>query len=303
MGEKRPRRGEWGKNNGKLVIQDNAQLNASSMRVATWGGGTHGAVEQNGGTVNLNLTDYANWWLPALQLGLFGDSQGEYHLNGGILITGSIGGNGNADGQSSKFYFNGGTLQANGGDGDAASIKNAWPAMTQDLFMQNLTQVVVQAGGAKINTNGHSITIAPNLEHDPAGGAPAIDGGLTKQGAGTLILTGANTYTGKTRIEGGMLSISNPYLNDLASVYISNGAELDLNFISSDTIGSLYLDGALAPTGTWGAPGSGAAHIDDIHFSGTGQLNIVPEPSTLVLLGVGAIGLLAWAWRRRKRAG
>jgi len=41
----------------------------------------------------------------------------------------------------------------------------------------------------------------------------------------------------------------------------------------------------------------GEGYIDNV------VLSSVPEPSTLILLGIGAISLLSYAWRRRKRAG
>jgi hypothetical protein len=40
-----------------------------------------------------------------------------------------------------------------------------------------------------------------------------------------------------------------------------------------------------------------------IRFNDNVSATVTPEPSTLVLLGMGAVGLLGWAWRRRKRAG
>ncbi len=40
-----------------------------------------------------------------------------------------------------------------------------------------------------------------------------------------------------------------------------------------------------------------AAEIHEHYLAAT-----VPEPSTLALLGMGAIGLMAWVWRKRKRA-
>jgi hypothetical protein len=44
------------------------------------------------------------------------------------------------------------------------------------------------------------------------------------------------------------------------------------------------------------SPGDSLIISKDMHLSS------VPEPGTLVLLGVGAIGLLAWAWRRRRQS-
>jgi hypothetical protein len=52
-----------------------------------------------------------------------------------------------------------------------------------------------------------------------------------------------------------------------------------------------YLDGA----GNW----AGTMHVDYLRFT-AGAYAPVPEPSTIIMLAAGLIGLLAYAWRKRK---
>src|SRR5205823_1091679 len=75
--------------------------------------------------------------------------------------------------------FNGGKLQA---------------AASSATFMTGLTAANVKAGGAIIDTNGFNWTIGQILLE----GGGGTDGGLVKSGAGTLTLSGVNTFKGAT---------------------------------------------------------------------------------------------------------
>ena len=112
-----------------------------------------------------------------------------------------------------------------------------------------------------INTDSHAGTLAGALN-----GA----GGLTIQGAGTLILSGTNSYGGGTNVEDGKLYLTNsdaiPYGTDLT--------------VGAD--GTFILD-----------PAAGGASSDAISLLAASpalEVAAVPEPSTLVLLAAGALG-------------
>ena len=123
---------------------------------------------------------------------------GIYNLGGGTLNVDQL--NQDAGGDTvGNFNFNGGTLK---------------PTTNHNAFLQGLTTAKVQANGAKIDDGGFAIIIAQPLLAD--GASPG--GGLTKLGAGTLRLTGTNTYTGATIVSNGMLQISGALGTGVVSV-------------------------------------------------------------------------------------
>src|SRR5690606_4139870 len=90
-------------------------------------------------------------------------------------------------------------------------------------FMTGLGRVNVRDGGAVIDTNGRTVTIGQALEHSDIVDDAATDGGLTKIGNGTLILSGANTYNGGTTIDGGALTFQAGAVPATGEITINSG--------------------------------------------------------------------------------
>lgn len=77
---------------------------------------------------------------------------------------------------------------------------------------------------------------------------------LTKSGTGTWILSGANTFTGPTKLMQGTLAITNAQgLSAETEVAISEGATLHLEFKGEMRIGKLSIGGRPQPPGTYDA--------------------------------------------------
>jgi autotransporter-associated beta strand protein len=115
------------------------------------------------------------------------NANGTITLNGGVFATARpITAFSGTNPSTGIVNFNGGTLRA----------------MASSTSMLTVTSANVQDGGAVIDTNGFDVTIANPL-------VAAGVGGLTKSGSGVLVLAAANTFTGSTTVQGGVLQLAN----------------------------------------------------------------------------------------------
>ncbi len=215
------------------------------------------------GTLNVSGTAQVRS-LGSFQVAENGSSVGTVNLDGGTITAPRVmGGAG-----FGTFNFNGGTLVAANG--------------AQQDFMSGITTVNVKAGGAKINTGTNVVNVSQALL-DGSG-----DGGLTKLGAGTLNLNGANTYTGATAVNEGRLGGSGTIAGP---VNVASGAGLAPG--STSGIGTLTINNALTLA-------SGSTTFVDVSLDGgvpasdevTG-LTSVSYAGTLVVSNVGTNALEA----------
>jgi len=164
------------------------------------------------------------------------------YTGGTILGAGTLNINNASAIGAGAFTITGGTLDNTSGSSVTLSTNNAqtWNGDfvftgTNDLNLGN--GAVTMAASRQVTVNGGNLTV---------GGIISGSGfGLAKAGAGTLILGGANTYTGATNINAGTLRTSAAdVIHNSSAVSIASGAAFQLG--GNDTVASISGAGNIA---------------------------------------------------------
>jgi autotransporter-associated beta strand protein len=187
--------------NSALTFSSSINLNGAERTIVANAGVTGGATSTLGGALSgTGASGLIKEGPGILILNVANSYSGNTTISAGTLRIAATDRLGSA---SNTLIFNGGTLQASG------------------TVTSPSTRAVTMTQTGIFDTNGQAISIAGNI------GGP---GGLTKNGAGTLTLTGTNNYLGATTLTGGTLSVGAVNnLGNAASNLVFNGGTLQIS--------------------------------------------------------------------------
>ena len=180
-----------------------------------------------------------------------------------------------------------GTLDLNGFDQTTARLYNGTP----NAGLRSVTSLTPA-----------TLTINQSAANSAFEGVFSNAVSLLKMGTGTLILTnGVSSNTGSYTVSNGTLVVATTArlsgttnvvvtggtlelratdaLNDGAALLIADGGpKVKVNAGLNEIVNTLFFGGVQQASGTYGATDSGAQHIDDAHFTGTGLLSVLSNP-------------------------
>ncbi len=130
-----------------------------------------------------------------------------------------------------------------------------------------ITGRTLTLGGANTDANEIQGIIADNSASGTIG--------VTKEDAGTWVLSGANTYTGDTTVNAGMLAVDGDSIADTGKLVIAGGL---VNLTGAETVDTLFFGAVQQAAGTYSADGAGGT-IASANFTGSGTLIVSSGPS------------------------
>ena len=183
---------------------------------------------------------------------------------------------GTTDSSTNKVIQIGTNVATNTG---SAAIFNNSSSGKITFTATSFNQVVGAATVARALILGGSHTGAANeitgiiQDHNTGGGGIVS---LTKEGASTWALSGANTYTGDTTVNSGVLAVNGTSIANNGKLVIAGGM---VDLTNTETVYTLFFGAAQQPSGTYSSSSVPAgATITTASFSGGGTLTVTSGP-------------------------
>ena len=166
-------------------------------------------------------------------------------------------------------------------------------------FNQTLAGLKNTVGPANLGIVINSSATPSTLTLDLGAGSQSFSGNVAGNlaltlSSGTQVLAGTNSYSGNTTVNGGLLAIAQPTLSANASVIVTNGALLQLDFAETNQVAGLVLNGVSQPLGVYNSSTS------PTFISGPGSLRVAtsfannPTNITATVIGGGTQFDLSW---------